>query len=253
MSLQSRSSSASRRGGVARILTALVLLLTVLVFACYVAIFINPLLPFNPFPPRYVMVRTTPQGESSAGSTPAAPTFTPPPTFPPTWTPTLTPVPTMTGTPRPTWTPIPPTVTPTPIPTTPRPPQFTLRRDPILTGQVLYPGTSNWWTGVAGEVSDWSGNGVTDVTIRVQDNKGHTWEVVPGTAANYVSAYGTGFGSGGSHAWWEQYLEGSSCQQQVTLQVQVLSGGQPRSPVVTVKTSGNCGQNLVLVHFVKNW
>jgi hypothetical protein len=252
MSLQSRSSSEPRRGGVARVLTALVLLLTGLVLACYVAIFMSPNLPINPFPPQYVMVRITPQGQDPAGDTSAAPTFTPPPTFPPTWTPTLTPVPTMTGTPRPTLTPVPPTLTPTPIPPTARPPQFTLRADPIFVGQTLYPGASGWWTGVAGEVSDLEGNPVTDVTIRIQDNKGRSWELSPGSAANYAQTFGTTYGGGGSYAWWEQHLEGS-CQQQITIRVQVLGGGQPLSREVTVKTSGGCERNLVLIHFVKNW
>jgi hypothetical protein len=122
-----------------------------------------------------------------------------------------------------------------------------------MVGQTLYPGTSGWWTGVAGEVSDQEGNAVTDVTIRIQDGKGHSWEVVPGSAANYAQTYGTTYGGGGSYAWWEQFLEGSSCQQEVTIRVQVFSGGQARSPEITTKTSGQCARNLVLVHFVKNW
>jgi hypothetical protein len=226
------------------------LLLTVLVLACYVAIFINPQLPINPFPP-YVWVAAAPQVEEGRAAT-AVPTFTPPSTFPPTWTPTLTPIPTLTSTPRPTSTPVPPTPTPTPIPPTPRPPQFTLRQDPIFVSQILYPSASGWWTGVAGEVSDLEGKAVTDVTIRIRDNKGRSWETVPGSAANYAQAYGTTYGGGGSYAWWEQHLEGS-CQQQITVRVQLLVGGQARSSEVTVKTSGGCERNLVLVHFVKNW
>jgi hypothetical protein len=118
--------------------------------------------------------------------------------------------------------------------------------------QTLYPSASGWWTGIAGEVSDLEGGAVTDVTIRIQDNKGHTWETIPGSAGNYAQAYGTAYGGGGSYAWWEQHLEGS-CQQQLTVRVQVFSGGQPRSAEVTVKTSGSCERNLVLLHFVKNW
>jgi hypothetical protein len=251
MSLQPMSSQEPQRGRVANLLTFLILLLTGLVFACYLAVFVNPRLPINPFPPRNESV-ATPPGQEVAAQTPAAPTFTPPPTFPPTWTPTVTSVPTLTATPRPTSTPVPPTVTPTPIPPTPRPRQFTLRQDPIFVGQTLYPGASGWWTGIAGEVSDLDGNPVTDVTIRIQDNKGHSWEATPGSAANYAQTYGTTYGGGGSYAWWEQHLEGS-CQQQITLQVQVWSGGQPRSDLLTVKTSGVCERNLVLVHFVKNW
>jgi len=247
------SDRSRQRGGAARLLTALFLLLTVLVLACYVAVFLYPQLPINPFPPQAVLVMSTPQGGGPDSPTPVPPTFTPPPTFPPTWTPTLTPIPSLTFTPRPTSTPEPPTVTPTQVPPTRPPPQFTLRQDPIMVGQMLYPGTSGWWTGVAGEVSDLEGNAVTNVTIRIQDNKGHTWEQVPGSAANYAQSYGTTYGGGGSYAWWEQFLEGSSCQQEVTLRIQVFSGGQARSPEVTTKTSGECTRNLVLVHFVKNY
>ena len=119
-------------------------------------------------------------------------------------------------------------------------------------GQTLYPSASGWWTGVAGEVSDLEGNPVTDVAIRIQDQKGRSWEVSPGSAANYAQTYGTTYGGGGSYAWWEQHLEGS-CQQQITLRIQVFAGGQARSPEITVKTSGGCERNLVMVHFVKNW
>lgn len=252
MNLQPISDPEPRRRGPAAFLTALVLLLTALVLVCYVAVFLNPQLPINPFPPVARLVVSTPHGGGPETSAPAAPTFTPPSTFPPTWTPTLTPVPTLTATPRPTSTPVPPTLTPTPVPPTPRPPRYTLRQDPILVGQTLYPGTSGWWTGIAGEVSDLEGKPVTDVKIRIHDNKGRSWEAVPGSAANYAQTYGTTYGGGGSYAWWEQVLEGS-CQQQITLRVQVLAGGQAVSPEITAKTAGDCSRNLLLVHFVKNW
>ena len=130
--------------------------------------------------------------------------------------------------------------------------QFTLREAPIFVRQTLYPGAGNWWTGVAGEVSTLAGEAVTDVVIRIWDNKGHAWETQPGGAANYAQSYGTTYGGGGSYAWWEQVLDGS-CQQEITVNVQVLSNGKPASSQVTTKTTGNCQTNLVLVHFVKNW
>jgi hypothetical protein len=250
MSLRPRYTPEPRPGGVARLLTILVLLLTLLVLAYYVAIFVNPQLPINPFPPR-VWVVSVPREENAEGAA-SLPTFTPPPSLPPTWTPTLTPVPPLTPTRIPTSTPIPPTPTLTPIPPTPRPAQFAPRQEPIFVSQILYPGASGWWTGVAGEVSDLEGNPVTDVTIRIWDDKGHAWEHTPGSAANYAQAYGTSYGGGGSYAWWEQVLEGS-CQQSISFHVQVLVGGQARSAIVNTKTTGECSRNLVLVHFVKNW
>ena len=255
MNVERTSGARTRNGrGLARFLTAIMLLLTVFVFALYVFVYLFPYHPINPFPP-YAHLLTPSPTVLAAELTPAGgvvPTFTPPPTFPPTWTPTLTPVPTETFTPRPptlTPTPKPPTPTPT---LTPRPIQFAMRDAPITVRQQLYGGASSWWTGVAGEVSDWDGNPVTNVVIRVWDDKGRVWETTPGSAANYAQVYGTSLGGGGSYAWWEQVLEGS-CQQSFTFHVQVLSGGQPASRQITTKTSGNCQQNLVLIHFVKNW
>jgi hypothetical protein len=221
-----------------------------LVFACYVAIFLNPYLPINPFPPvAWVPPLSPVEGQAATATT--VPTFTPPLTFPPTWTPTLTPVPSATGTRRPTSTPVPPTPTWTPIPTETRPPQFAVRQDPITVQQTLYPSAQGWWTGVAGEVSDLDGNPVTDVVIRVQ-SQGKSWDVAPGSAANYATRFGTIYGGGGSYAWWEQVLDGS-CNQEFEVQVQLLKGGSPQSPLVRTKTSGSCDRGLVLVHFVKNW
>jgi hypothetical protein len=236
---------------VARTLTALFLLLTVLVFTCYVAIFLNPQLFFNPFKPP-VVPPVAPPAVAEAAATTAVPTFTPPLEFPPTWTPTLTPVPTETFTPRPTSTPAPPTSTPVPPTSTPRPKQFALREPPLFVSQQLYPGASGWWTGLAGEVSTLSGEPVTDVVVRVVDHQGRTFEVTPGSAGNYAQAYGTTYGGGGSYAWWEQHLEGS-CQQSLNVRVQLFRAGQPVTDEVKVKTSGVCATNLVLVHFVKNW
>jgi hypothetical protein len=235
-------------GGLARLLTVIFMLLTVLVFALYVFVYFSPYHPINPFPPYAHLLTPSPTVLVAEAAT-IVPTFTPPATFPPTWTPTFTPVPTETFTPRPTSTPKPPTPTPT---LTPRPIQFATREAPITVRQQLYGGASTWWTGVAGEVSDRDGQPVTNVVIRVWDDKGRAWETTPGSAANYAQVYGTSLGGGGSYAWWEQVLEGS-CQQSFTFHVQVLSGGQPASRQVTTKTSGNCQQNLVLIHFVKNW
>jgi hypothetical protein len=245
---RSSATQTSRGGGLARFLTAVFILLTVLLLGCYVFTFFYPYHPLNPFPP-YADLLTPSPTVILAEATIAGATFTPPPTFPPTWTPTLTPVPTETFTPRPTSTPKPPTATPS---STPRPIQFATREAPITVRQQLYGGASTWWTGVAGEVSDRDGQPVTNVVIRVWDDKGHAWETTPGSAANYAQEYGTGYGGGGTYAWWEQVLDGS-CQQSLTVHVQVLSGGQTASREVTTKTSGNCQQNLVLIHFVKNW
>jgi hypothetical protein len=231
------------------VLTLLFALLTVLVIVLYVFIFVNPYHPINPFPP-YAALLTPPATVAGAEGTAVPPTFTPPATFPPTWTPTLTPLPTETSTPRPTPTPRPASPTSTRIPL---PMQFTTREPPIKTRQLLYgAAAAGWWTGVAGEVSDEDGNPVTDVTIRVWDDKGNSWQTTPGRAADYARIYDDSLGGGGSFAWWEQVLDGS-CQQSFPIHVQVLSGGKPVSDPVNTQTAGSCDRNLVLVFFVKRY
>ncbi|HDN80253.1 MAG TPA: hypothetical protein ENG33_07300, partial [Chloroflexi bacterium] len=68
-------------------LTLIFLVLTLLVGAVYLIIFINPYVPLNPFPP-------SPQPEIALQPTPAEVPLVI--TFPPTWTPTPTSTPTST-------------------------------------------------------------------------------------------------------------------------------------------------------------
>jgi len=235
-----------QRIGPAQVGTAIFLMLTLLVAACYLTIFIYPRMPFNPFPPLSVEWPTATRVAQTAGTPTAPPTFTPPPTFPPTWTPTATATPTATFTPRPTSTPAPPTNTPKPLP------PFSLGWDPVYTNQKMYPGSEGWWTGVAGEVADRNGRPVTDVKIRVWDDFGHTWEVTPGDASRYADEYGTAYGSRGTYAWWEQVLQ-ASCHESIDVHIQVIRNSRPASNVVNVKTTADCSKNLILVHFVKNY
>jgi hypothetical protein len=233
--------------GPAQLGTALFLVLTLLVALCYLAIFVNPQMPFNPFPPLVVVVPTaTTVAQTGATPTSVPPTFTVAPTFPPTWTPTATATPTNTFTPRPTSTPAPPTSTPKPLP------PFSLGWDPIYTSQKLYPGTSGWWSGVAGEVADRNGKPVIDVKVKVWDDRGHAWEVTPGDASRYADEYGTAYGSQGTYAWWEQVLD-ASCHQSIDVHIQVIRDGKPASGVVNVKTTADCAKNLIIVHFRKNY
>jgi hypothetical protein len=99
-------------------LSLLLLGLTIFMILCYGVILIKPDVPFNPFQPYQIALATL------------APSLTPVPTFPATWTPTPaqtiaptptrpTQTPTQTRTPRPTRTPLPtetptPSITPTP-------------------------------------------------------------------------------------------------------------------------------------------
>jgi hypothetical protein len=231
--------------GPAQLGAAFFAVLTVLLLLCYVAIFVNPQLPINPFPPPQADVRQAAQHTSTPT---VPPTYTPEPTFPPTWTPTVTPLPTWTFVPQPTSTRMPPK------PTTPpkQLPAFSLAEDPLYVKQMMYPGSENWWNGLAGEVADRSGLPVTDVTIRIRDQSGNTWETTPGNASRYANDYGEPFGGRGTFAWWEQVLK-ASCQQSIKVYVQVIRDGNPVSPEVAVQTKGTCDQNLILVHFTKNY
>ncbi len=227
-------------GGVGAVLF---IVMTMIVALCYVTIFINPHVPFNPFPPFQVTIPTAAVVAAMTPTTP--PTFTPPPTFPPTWTPTTTPTPTMTRTPRPTAT---PTYTPGPVP------PFSLYWDPIYTSQRLYanqkPG--EWWTGVAGEITDRKGKPVPDEIVRIWDDRGHAWETKSGDASEYGDKYGSAMGGHGTYAWWEQFLF-DSCQNSFPIHVQVIRNGKGVSPVVNVTTTGDCSKNLILIHFRKNY
>jgi hypothetical protein len=226
--------------GPVQIGSAIFAVLTVLLLLCYVAIFVNPQLPINPFPPPQVGLQPVVQYTSTPT---VSPTYTPEPTFPPTWTPTVTPLPTSTFVPQPTVTRMPPK------PTTPpkRLPEFTL-----TVKQMMYPGSENWWNGLAGEVADRNGLPVTDVTIRIRDASGNVWETTPGNASRYATEYGMPFGGRGTYAWWEQVLK-VSCQQSIKVWVQVFRNGNPVSPEVSVQTTGTCDQNLILIHFTKNY
>ena len=105
---------------------------------------------------------------------------------------------------------------------------------------------------MAGEVADKAGQPVTDVTVKIWDDFGHVWETTPGDAANYAQQFKSEFGSRGTYAWWEQFI-GASCRDSVNIHVQIIRGGVARSPVVNVKTSGDCDKNLILIHFKKNY
>jgi hypothetical protein len=227
------------------LLTAVVLVLTLLVLCCYLAIFINPQFMFNPLKPPTVIVLVTP--------TKSGPTDTPFPTYPPTWTPTATPSPTGTPTITPTPSNTPP-ATSTPLPTnTPRPPPpYYLDGQPARMAQTLYPGTEagEWWLGFAGEVTDPNGAAITTVQIKTWDGEGWESFQVPGARTDVVSNYRVNFG--GSTAWWEQWVP-VNCTLTKTFYLQVIQNGVGLSPVVKIEHAGDCSQNLILVNFKRRY
>ena len=232
----------------ARLGTALFTIMTLIVLLCYISIFVNPQFPWNPFPPFVVRLPSATAAAQIQGTPTVVPTFTPPQPFPATWTPTPTPTVTWTFTPRPTatWT-----LTPRPTATLKPLPPFSTS-SPIYTQQTIYANTQDWWTGIAGEVADRKGQPVTNVVVRVWDDSGHVWERTPGDSPKYADVYGTKYGSKGTFAWWEQFLE-SSCQKAFWVHLQIYRDGKPASGVLDLKTSGECSKNLIIVHWVKNY
>lgn len=108
------------------IATVIVVVIIALVILCYLAIYINPQVIFNPFrpdTPTPVAVITDVLGPTWTPSPTPTETGTPRPTA--TWTPS--PTPTATATPTPTWT---PTATPTNTPPPTLPPTATRKPAP---------------------------------------------------------------------------------------------------------------------------
>ena len=114
----------------ATVLLTVVIGMTLLMCLCFAAIFIEPEIPLNPYPPSIATERAelTAQALNPVLVSDQGQATTTEPFFPPTWTPTMTPTPSVTPTPTTTRTPTPsstPTPTPTPFPTrtaTPTPP-----------------------------------------------------------------------------------------------------------------------------------
>jgi hypothetical protein len=226
-------------------LTLGILLLT-LCFCCYfVAVFSNPNLPFNPFPP----------------NTPVPPlelptaTWTPLP-LPPTWTPSPTPPPVDQPTLRPTFTPI---FTNTPIklytdtPTETGTPEDTLTPTPEPTGipfivsvkyvdsSVMHPESGCNFFGVGGSVADLKGNPYKGLVVKLEGGAGgknYSQLTVSGTA----QAYGA---SGFEFALGSKPVDSSG-----TLSIQLLDqAGLPLSSKTLFDTHADCTKNLPIVRF----
>jgi len=233
----------AQSGRLLGVLASFILILTLIVLCCYLAIFLNPQFIFNPFRPPTAVVLVTP--------TSSKPTNTPRATFPATWTPTNTP--THTGTP--TITPTPsntPPATNTPLPTnTPKPPPpYYLDGEPVRTAQDIYEGVGDWWLGFAGEVTDANSAAITSVQVKVWDGEGWESTQTPGARTDVVSNYRSKLG--GSMAWWEQFVP-FNCNLAKTFYLQVIQSGAGVSPVIKVEHAGVCSQGLILVNFKRRY
>ena len=235
-------------------LTALVVVLTVLVLLCYGIIFFQPRIFFNPFKPgpsaeeQLAALLTKQAPPPGPAVTPTA-TNTPP--LPPTWTPTATGTPTSTptATSTPTHTPT-PTRTPRPTNTPKPPPPFYLNGEPTHTSQIIYPNVSTWWLGLAGEVTDPNGAAITSVQIKIWDGEGWESYQTPGANGDVIRNYRSYFG--GSTAWWEQFVP-FNCKQTKTFHLQVIQDGKAVSSEVKVEHTGDCAKNLIIVNFKRRY
>jgi hypothetical protein len=216
------------------IATVVVVVLIALVLLCYLAIFINPWVPFNLFPP------STPTPVAVVTSV-ILPTWTPTPT--PTATSTATPTPTWTASPTPTNTALPTaTNTPTPLPTntnTPKPPPPPPRPTATPTPWPYYytlsegRGTCDF-TGVWGYVVGSNGLPEAGVQMRAGSDQGQIWD---------TTTDGNGF-------YWIQFHPGPK---QGKWFVRVFKGGQPRSFQYWWQTSAGCEGPYSLTEVHIDW
>ncbi len=218
------------------IATVIVVVLIALVILCYLAIFINPQVFFNPLKP-----------PKEAEATPTSP-------FEPTWTPSPTPTATNTPTPTSTWTPTPTaTNTPTPLPPTPTPTNtFTPTPTPTNTRRppppkptatpTPYPyeyiiaeaGPDCQRTWVWGYVVSADGIGEAGVQVRVGSIDGWRGDVWTDANGRYEAIFA-----------WEP-IEGQWF-------VRVFKGGQPRSEQFWFKSGGGCEGPYSLQQFHIDW
>jgi hypothetical protein len=230
-------------------LSWVLLILTLVIAACYLLIFLNPTFFLNPFPPQSQVAIAT-----------FAPTPTPQPTY--THTPLPTNTSTPTSTPRPTWT---PTSTATPRPTldltTTGTPRFLLAtrtstptatptigptKSPFnYTAEVLYQraqlyGTN--WSGIAGLIFGLDLKHQPGIGVKAwgDDPLGPDGQLLPSGTATQYGPSGFEFTLG------DKPISG-------VYNVQLLdSKGVPVSPIVEIELKGDPRANLAYIIFRQN-
>ncbi len=231
----------NRTSVVWNIATTLVVLTTLCMGIVFLAIFVNPYVGFNPFPPPEMPELLV------------LPTLTPTPksVLPPTWTPTPTEVATATNTPVPTVTGVAVEITATEESPTDGEIQ------PGGASVVLHEGSPQYipaisfhpdvgcnWMGVAGQVQDMIGAPVLGLIIEV----GGTLAGKPVGNPTILQATGLAkaYGEGG----YEVKLADEPIASYGTLWIQVLDqAGLPLSEKVYFETRDTCEENLVIIYF----
>jgi hypothetical protein len=231
--------SRSRAGAVWNILTILTLIMTTCVCVVAAAIFINPHLPINPFPPPTLPAVIT------------FPTATPTPrvVLPPTWTPTNTEEPPATATPPQIQTPaatFPVGLTPTGTGPTGTPPAgftFVLHEgDPVAIPNIGHPDLGCDWMGVGGRAFDLTGAPIAQ-GLFVQ--LGGT---LAGEPLDFLGMVGmvSNYGPGS----YEFTLADAPVASRQTLWVQIFDQALiPLSDKIFFDTYEDCERNLILLNF----
>jgi hypothetical protein len=229
-------------------LSAILLVLALLIGACYLMLFLNPTFLLNPFPPYSQAMATL------------APTLTPQPTYTPTRTPTDTATP--TNTPRATRT---PTSTPTTRPTidltaTVTPRGFVASRTPTptttptvgptkspfnYTAEVLYQRAQLYgsnWSGIAGLIFglDLKHQPGIGVTAWGDDPLGAEGKLLSSGTATQYGPSGFEFTLGDKPVSGKYYVQLSDAT------------GVPISPIVEIDLNGDPRANLAYIIFRQN-
>jgi hypothetical protein len=221
------------------ILTILVLLTACCMVLGFAAIFFNPNMSFNPFPPP-----TLPPTITFPTETP-----TPKPGIPPTWTPTPTFEPTFTATPTPTLESTQPPTAESPFPgaqltITPEAgmPFVINQGDPVAIPNIAHPDLGCNWMGVAGKAHNLSGAPIAQgLFIQLGGTlNGKPMDMLGTTGM--VADYGPG---GYEFTLGDQPIASSQ-----TLWVQLFDQAMiPLSDRIYFDTYGDCNKNLILVNF----
>jgi hypothetical protein len=203
-------------------LTTMVLLAILISGGFFAAIYINPQLPINPFPPP----------TDRPDPTKVLPTFTPEVTLPAYWTETAEPTNTQTPTFIPTNTP--PVASPVPTVL----PYSLLPGTPTLTENFLNDLGCDWM-GVAGQVIGPEGEDILDVWVKIGGQ-------LSGNPIDLTSLPGSapGYGDGG----YEFALSDKPIASENLIWVQLIDPSEkPLSEKIYLKTSDRCEENLILV------
>jgi len=224
------------------ILTFFVLCAVACVSCYFLAIFTNPYIALNPFPPP-----TLPPARALPSATPTLSVV-----LPATWTATNSPVPSLTDTPPPPPATTPPDtpvliLNPTKTATTTRPPDgypYEIREgSPKAIPNLYHPELGCSWMGVGGQAIDLSGSPVVGMIIRLGGS-------LPGLNLSTPLLSLTGVALDYGRAGYEFQLGDGPIASRGSVWLQLLEqDGSPLSEKVYFDTYDSCEQNLIVIDF----